>query len=241
MNEPKPSNGLTVACEQFDPTDPSAWYARDAAGHVVGVNHTLAPDDVAGARAWAETLPTTGTAVYHHDLAARIREAAPGNDPSGSAVVTAVFPAAGPHDDGQTAEAAHSLAELARFLAYATGPHAAVGATQPGTLYTLIGDLQATFASLGQVLQQTCTLAADLAADPKAKLSDLAFGTDVWPNQGTPAATAEAAAPYLTAARHRLESARGQLAGAQVYIGRIGHDGGDWTTADEYADDTGDI
>jgi hypothetical protein len=60
----------------------------------------------------------------------------------------------GPHADAHTAAAAQLTAEAARFLNYATGPHAAEGLTDPATVDRITGNLAEAAQRLPQLFGQ---------------------------------------------------------------------------------------
>jgi hypothetical protein len=60
----------------------------------------------------------------------------------------------GPHADEHTAAAARLAAEAARFLNYATGPHAAEGLTEPATVDRITGNLAEAASRLPQLCGQ---------------------------------------------------------------------------------------
>jgi hypothetical protein len=96
----------------------------------------------------------------------------------------------GPHADEHTTAAAWLASEAARFLNYATGPHASTGLRYPATVYSIAGALAEMAGRLPQLFGQfTAWLDAEQAAGRLAE------------DHGGPVA------PLTDRARHHLDQA----------------------------------
>jgi hypothetical protein len=127
--------------------------------------------------------------------------------------LTARLPARlhGPHSDDHTDAAAGLAAEAARFLNYATGPHAGAGLGYPAPACAVTGALSTAAGGLGQLTAQLAAfLARELAA---GRLGD-DHGRD-------PAEVTARAASYLDAAARHAAGLHAALSSAQSDLGRL--------------------
>jgi hypothetical protein len=117
----------------------------------------------------------------------------------------------GPHADQHTTGAAELAAEAARFLNYATGPHASAGLTHPATVYSVTARLAQAAARLPQLCGQlTRWLDAENAA---GRLGD---------DHGGPVAVlADRARFHLDTAAAHATALHTALAGAQAAVATV--------------------
>jgi hypothetical protein len=113
------------------------------------------------------------------------------------------------HNDRYTTGAATLVTEALRFLAYATGPRASDGLTEPATAYTVTGELGIAAARLPQLTGQIARwLDRELAAGR--------LGGD----QGrSPADVVARARCYLDAAARHATALQSALSSAQADLG----------------------
>lgn len=77
------------------------------------------------------------------------------------------WPLHGPYDEDRTRTAGGTLAELTRYLNYATGQGAATALPYASTVNGLVGNLAAVAGGLDQMLRQIQQRCDQLADDPK--------------------------------------------------------------------------
>lgn len=120
-----------------------------------------------------------------------------------------------------TIAAGLGVAQLIRYLNYATGPgQRPQGTPSPEVIYSLLGSLGQALDQLAQTIEQIKTTVLAQGSAPGAGLDGRA-GTDRYPTLPTPAQTAGAAAGALNMAKLGLPRIRSELMTAQVYAGRI--------------------
>jgi hypothetical protein len=128
----------------------------------------------------------------------------------------------GPHSDEDTAAVAGLTAEAVRFLAYATGPHASGGLTDPATAYQVTGSLSLAAFRLDQCFARvTDFLDRELAAGR--------LGEDSGRHPALAVERArrhlEHAAEAARALNDALSAAQNDLAGLHQTTGRSHHGG----------------
>jgi len=132
--------------------------------------------------------------------------------PDPEAVVGAVWPTDGPYSEQRTATAGRAVAELVRYLNYAT--RGVAGLPDPAGAYLLLGSVATALQRLPQALDQIARRFAELAADPAAAIDDL----------GHPMGRQSAAAVVgadLAAAVSGVAAAARHVAAAHTVAGRL--------------------
>lgn len=131
-----------------------------------------------------------------------------------------VFPTDGPYDSQRTVKAAAVLAELLRYLNYATMPKG--GVEYPATVYDLIGNLQTAMERLPQLLGQMTDRLHEQATREGTYVNNPRPEDRRWANRANAPETAVAAAAPLAEVARLAAAMRPYLTDAHVYTGRIG-------------------
>jgi hypothetical protein len=132
--------------------------------------------------------------------------------------VAEMFPTYGPFSHEQTVRAAGMLAELVRYLNYATAD--AQGLPGPGTVYDLLGNLRSAVQMLNQTLGQTAHAFGEMSGSEFAEVNNRATTDNRWPAYDVPM-TAIALGTEIRDARDLLTDVAARLGDAQVYAGRL--------------------
>jgi hypothetical protein len=156
-------------------------------------------------------------------MTGRVGAAAPDPD----AVVGAAWPLHGPYGEEHTVTAARAVAELVRYLNYAT--RAVAGLPEPGSVYYLLGALTRALQGLPQALDQVVGRFAELAADPGAAIDDLGHPMSRQAAAAVVGAELAVAVSGVAAAAQHLATAH-SVAG-RLYLAAGNNDdvsGGEW-------------
>jgi hypothetical protein len=145
----------------------------------------------------------------------------PAEQPSPQEVVRELFPTDGPHSAELTGQGGSVLADMVRWLNYATSPQG--GITYPSTASDVIGSVGRAVGLFDQTLTQTEQRLTELAQAPHATVA-MPLNDPRWPDRGTAPGTARAVAVRLQEARRLLQAAAAELRDAHVYAGRLGLD-----------------
>lgn len=132
-------------------------------------------------------------------------------------IVAGHFPLHGPYSPERAELATDVVAELVRYLNYATGQGAHAALPHAPALYRVLGALTAAAGGLDQTLRQLTTRARQLSADPTLRHCE---------QRDTPQTAVTAAgnaATHLAAARQAGEALRAELAAAQSHLAWLYH------------------